>query len=69
VPKPFSFGQLSRAVGRVFRPGHDGGWGLPAASGPVTQCPATHAAPQISFDLPDPVHSHFPMGISPPHSK
>jgi hypothetical protein len=57
VPKPFSFGQLSHAVGRVFSGGHNVGWGRRAAPGPVTQCPPRHAAPEISFDLPDAVYS------------
>jgi hypothetical protein len=52
VPKPFSFAQLSHAVGRVFRASHNAGWGPRAASGPVTQCPPRHSGRQVSFDLP-----------------
>jgi CheY-like chemotaxis protein len=58
VPKPFSLGQLCHAVGRVFCADHNVGWGRRAASGPVTECPPRHAAPEISFDLPDAIHSN-----------
>jgi len=61
VPKPFSFGQVSHAVGRVLCTGHNVGWGGRAASGfPLASAEYQpgQAAREILFDLPDAVHPH-----------
>jgi len=61
VPKPFGFGQLSHAVGRVLCTRHNVGWGGRAASGfPLASAEYQpgQATREILFDLPDAVHPH-----------